>query len=234
MRKTFLLLTSFVVFLGLYSFSQDSTFIIPKGQIKKFRNGYIITPANDTLRGLIWINADDSICFIRVGTRVKSPLIGNCSDLPFITASEGRIKSLYRNGLFYEIHNTPPCDFATYLNVVVKGKLSLFILINHYEDARSAEAYSIFGGITGVMIGALASASDKPEDEYYDLKAYYIQKDNAEPLIMIPPGEKKFRAAFYPLIKDNPEFLKRIIGNPFDYDHLRSLVQLYNSTAERK
>jgi hypothetical protein len=60
-------LIGFSILFSLVSFSQDSTCIVQSGQIIKYRKGYVITTGNDTLRGLIWIEGDGAICFIRGG-----------------------------------------------------------------------------------------------------------------------------------------------------------------------
>jgi hypothetical protein len=232
--KNVYLLILFSTCLTLSSFSQDSTVIVQRGQISKYRKGYLITTSNDTLRGLIWIEGDGALCFIREGIKIKTPVAGNFTKIPYITAGDGYLKAFYRNGIFYEIHNVPPYNNSVFLEALERGPMTLYRLIANYEDAKKADASVNFGGLTGAMTGAMAAASDKPDEEYYSLKAYYVQKQPGNELVLIPKGEKNFREAFYPLIRNNPGFLKGIVGQSFDYYHIRDLVNLYNSTVKRK
>jgi hypothetical protein len=209
---------------------------VSRGNILKYRSGYLITSANDTLFGLIWHENDGSIYFIKKGTIIKTPIVGNFSQIPLISADNGRIKSFCRNGIFYEIHPVPPSYSPAFLNVLEQGKLTLYILISNYQDARTADNSTgglIGGGLAGAFIGTLSSANTKKEEEYYDVKAYYVQKKPGDELVLISRSEKKFREVFYPLIKDNPAFLKSLVGQSFDFDHLRALVKTYNLTANK-
>jgi len=72
----------FFILFFLSSYSQYSTVIIQRGQIIKYRQGYLITTGNDTLRGLIWIEGDGAICFIREGIKIKTPVAGNFTKIP--------------------------------------------------------------------------------------------------------------------------------------------------------
>jgi hypothetical protein len=225
MKKTLLLLIFLGGCLSPDLFSQDSTVIIQRGQILKYRKGYIITTSNDTLRGLIWIEGDGAICFIREGIKIKTPLAGNFTKIPYITAGDGYLKSFYRNGIFYEIHNVPPYNNSVFLETLEWGSMVLYRLIANYEDAKKANSY-----LAGAMENEANYGSNSTE-EYYSVKDYYVQKKTGNEIFLIPKGEKNFREAFYPLVKDNPGFLKGIVGQQFDYLHLRDLVQLYNSTS---
>jgi hypothetical protein len=209
---------------SLVSFSQDSVCVVKQGQIVKYRKGYLITPGNDTLRGLIWIEGDGVIYFIREGIKIKTPVVGKFTKIPYITAYDGSIKSFYRNGLFYEIHNIPPYNNSVFLEALERGPMTLYRLITDYIDAKQADSY---------LDGSLANEANygsSSVEEFYTVKAYYVQKQPGDELVLIPGGEKKFREAFYPLIKDNPVFLKELTGQAFDYYHLRDLVKQYNST----
>lgn len=229
--KHVFLLVCFSVYFNLGSFSQDSTVIVQRGQIIKYRQGYLITTGNDTLRGLIWIEGDGAICFIREGIKIKTPVAGNFTKIPYITAGDGSLKAFSRNGIFYEIHNVPPYNNSVFLEALEKGSLTLYRLIAGYEDAKQADIG------TGGLLPALANEAtygSNSREEFYSLKAYYIQKQPGNELIQIPGGDKKFREAFYPLVKDNPLFLKGLAGQTFDYYHLRDLVKQYNTTAYKK
>jgi hypothetical protein len=76
-----------------------------------------------------------------------------------------------------------------------------------------------------------ANKSNFKEEEYYSVKNYYVQRKTANQLFLIPNGEKKFRDAFIPLIRDNKKFIDNLVGQPVDYYHLRYLVQLYNEVS---
>lgn len=229
--KYTILLTCFFILDSLSSFSQDSTVIVQRGQIIKYRKGYLITPGNDTLRGLIWIEGDGAICFIREGIKIKTPVAGNFTKIPYITVGDGSLKAFYRNGIFYEIHNVPPYNNSVFLEALEKGTLTLYRLITDYADAKSNDVG--MGGMLPALANAATYGSNSTE-EFYSVKAYYVQKQPGGELVLIPGGEKKFREAFYPLIKDNPVFLKGLAGQSFDYYHLRDLVKQYNATAYKK
>ena len=220
--KNVTLFIGFFILFSLVSFCQDST-----GQIIKYRKGYLITPGNDTLRGLIWIEGDGAICFIREGIKIKTPVAGNFTKIPYITAGDGIMKAFYRNGIFYEIHNVPPYNNSVFLEALERGSLTLYRLIAGYEDAKQADSY-LDGSFTNE-----ANYGSNSVEEFYSVKAFYIQKQPGDDLVMIPGGEKKFREAFYPLIKDNPVFLKGLAGQSFDYYHLRVLVKQYNVTKNK-
>jgi len=225
--KYTILLTCFLISSSLCSFSQDSTVIVKRGQIIKFRKGYLITPGNDTLRGLIWIEGDGAICFIREGIKIKTPVAGNFTKIPYITAGDGIMKAFYRNGIFYEIHNVPPYNNSVFLEALERGSLMLYRLIAGYEDAKQADSY-LDGSLTNE-----ANYGSNSVEEFYSVKAFYVQKQPGNELVLLPGGEKNFREAFYPLIKDNPVFLKGLAGQSFDYYHLRDLVKQYNSTKNK-
>ncbi len=218
----------FFILFFLSSYSQDSTVIIQRGQIIKYRQGYLITTSNDTLRGLIWIEGDGAICFIREGIKIKTPVAGNFTKIPYITAGDGSLKAFYRNGIFYEIHNVPPYNNSVFLEAMERGSLTLYRLIAGYADAKQSDSF-----LDGSIVN-MANYGSNSTEEFYSLKAYYILKQPGNELIQIPGGDKKFREAFYPLVKDNPVFLKGLAGQTFDYYHLRDLVKQYNATAFKK
>jgi hypothetical protein len=223
--KSAIFLIWFPILFSLGSFSQDSTVIIQRGQIIKYRKGYLVTPGNDTLRGLIWIEGDGAICFIREGIKIKTPVAGNFTKIPYITAGDGIMKAFYRNGIFYEIHNVPPYDNSVFLETLEKGSLTLYRLITDYTDAKQSDLY-----LSGSLANEANYGSNNVE-EFFSVKAFYVQKQPGNEIVLIPGGEKKFKEAFYPLIKDNPVFLKGLAGQTFDYYHLRDLVKQYNSTS---
>jgi len=66
--KHILCLTVFLIFANLHSFSQDSTIIINKGRLLKYRWGYLITSKDDTVYGLIYHESDSKIYFIKGNT----------------------------------------------------------------------------------------------------------------------------------------------------------------------
>jgi hypothetical protein len=172
---------------------------------------------------LIWIEGDGALCFIREGIKIKTPIAGNTTKIPFITAGDGYVKAFYRNGIFYEVCNIPPYNNAVFLEPLERGALTLYVLINGYEDARKADSQ---------MGGLLENEANKTlytTEEYYRVKAYYVLKRPGNEPVLIPNGDKPFREAFYPLVKDNPAFLRGLAGQAFDYYHLRDLVKQYNS-----
>jgi hypothetical protein len=127
-----------------------------------------------------------------------------------------------------------------FLTVLVSGSMSLYCSLTDYQDANTEEAtfgflmFGLAGGIVSELIGSLESVANNnkfKEEEYYSVKDYFIQKKTANQLFLIPNGEKKFRNAFIPLIRDNKKFIDNLVGQPVDYYHLRYLVQLYNEVS---
>ena len=210
------------------SFCQDSVVVVQKGQILKYRKGYIITKENDTLRGLIWHESDGKIFFIRDGMKIKTPIMGNFSSIPFYTADDGSIKGFTRNGLVYIVRQVPPDNAPVFVNLLESGPLNLYYLLFNYSDQQQANQMVN----TGVLQNMANNAEGKTEAEYYDVMAYYLQKKADGPLIFIPKGEKKFRDAFIPLIRDNPVFVRGLAGQAVDYFHLHELVKQYNVTFQ--
>jgi hypothetical protein len=67
------------------------------------------------------------------------------------------------------------------------------------------------------------------------LRPIYVQKGATGPgIIMFPSSEKKYREVIYPLVKDNPAFLKSLVGQYFDFQHLVDNISKYNQTAGKK
>ena len=95
-----MLYLDFFILFFLSSYSQDSTVIIQRGKIIKYRKGYLVTPGNDTLRGLIWIERWCNLLHQR-WDKDKDVVAGNFTKIPYITAGDGSLKAFYRNGIFY-------------------------------------------------------------------------------------------------------------------------------------
>jgi hypothetical protein len=238
--KHILCLTVFLIFANLHSFSQDSTIIINKGRLLKYRWGYLITSKDDTVYGLIYHESDSKIYFIKKGSKIKVSLTKEPTTIPCIFAYDGTVKAFFRNKLFYVVRSIPPLENPVFLTVLVSGSMSLYCSLTDYQDANTEEAtfgflmFGLAGGIVSELIGSLESVANNnkfKEEEYYSVKDYFIQKKTANQLFLIPNGEKKFRNAFIPLIRDNKKFIDNLVGQPVDYYHLRYLVQLYNEVS---
>jgi hypothetical protein len=230
--KHSLLLIWFSFLLNFFSFAQDSIIVVQKGQILKYRKGYIITTQDDTIRGLIYHESDSRIFFIKEGQKVKTPVVGNFSIIPSITATEGSKKGFCRNGLFYTICCVPPDNNPVFLTVLEKGQLTLYCLLSNYSDQQLSNQMVTGGGLLNSMVN-MTNYDKNNDDEYYDVKAYYVRKTPNDQLILIPKGEKKFRDAFVPLIRDNHPFVQGLVGQTVDYYHLRSLIKQYNTTSQK-
>jgi hypothetical protein len=236
--KSTILTICLSVFICFVSYSQDSLFIMSRGNFIKYRKGYLVMSNNDTVRGLIALNrSSDTISFIKEGIHIKVKVFADFSEIPKICASEGKVKSFYRNRIFFETRKIPPDNNEVFLAVLEHGPLNLYILLCDLKDASVAKATAISAlglgvGLVGASILSIGNSSDNPEEEFYNVKAYYAQKKPSDTLIQIPSGERKFREAFYPMIKDNPTFLKELIGQSFDYNHLHDLVKQYNSSSK--
>jgi hypothetical protein len=226
--KNTALIIGITILLNLPSFSQDSICVVQKGQFLKYRNGYLITAKNDTIHGLIWHAGDDKIFFIRDGLKIKTPVIGNFSTVPAFSAADGRIRAFYRNGYFYEACKVPPDNNPVFITSMEKGPLNLYCLICNYADKQLADQ-----SVNPSLLSGMANSGAKTEDEYYDIKAYYVLKNPGNELIFIPKGEKKFQNVFLPLIRDNKIFVKELYMLSVDYYHIRNLVKEYNSTYSK-
>ncbi len=219
----------------LISFSQDSVCVIRKGQLLKYRKGYIITVKDDTIHGLIYHESDTGIMFISAGKKIKTTGLGKHSRIPYIPASYNIIKAFYRNGIFYKRCKIPPDGSLVYLALLENGPLKLYADIRNYADKAQADAMinqQMMGGLLGAYITEANEEKDI-EAEYYDLHSYYIQKDHAENLVYVPKGEQNFKKVFLPLIRDNNIFVKELYGQPINYYQTRSLVQRYNSITNK-
>lgn len=229
------LLSFFLLWFSLNGFSQDSVYIISGSELSKYRHGFIVTSENDTLKGLICVDSDEKICFIKNNIKIKrSSFFKESSDIPHFIACEGNIKAFYRNGLNYEVHKIPPNNVAVFLNVLEYGQIHLYRLINDYKGANSA--VNVIPGALGllVMLGNAANYKEGTEEEFFDIKAYYLQKGQEGQILYVPSSEKKYREVVYPLVKDNPAFLKSLVGQYFDFQHLVDNISKYNQTAGKK
>lgn len=212
--------------LGYSALSQDSVCVVQKGQFLKYRKGYVITIKGDTLKGMIWHKSDGEIFFIREGTTIKTPIFGSFSTIPVFSASDGRIRAFYRNGFCYIADIIPSESRAVFLAVLENGPITLYALLGNYSDLQMSDQFASPGLLTG-----LAYAGAKTEDEYYDVKCYFLRKGNGSALIRVPQGEKKFLNVFLPLIRDNKVFVKELPMLDVNFFHLRSLVKEYNATS---
>lgn len=210
--------------MNLVSFSQDSAIIVQKGQILKYRKGYIVTANGDTVRGLIYHESDSRIYFIREDYKIKLKVIGDFSTIPYFTAADGKIKAFYRNGISYTIRSIPPDARQVFLALIENGKIMLYGLICNYSDKGLSDQMVNPGFLSG-----LANTNNKTEDEYYNVK-YYILKQPDDKLIDLPTREKKFQEVFFPLIRDNHAFVIALRNQPADFYHLRDLVKQYNES----
>lgn len=217
------ILTLLYTIITLTTVAQESI-KITRGQLLKFRKGFIISNHNDSLFGLIWHSDDNVIYFIDKTTKIEFTTFGQPSTLTYYSAGNGYIQSFNRNNLTYVVKCIPPDNKAVFLTVLAKGKMNLFCLLYNYADARQANS----------TVGSLASLGDNTDktEEYYDLKAYYIQKSDTGKMFFIPSGEKKFRDVLIPLVRDNKKFLEEVRSYSIDYYHIGELVRLYNSTAD--
>ena len=213
-----------LILVNLVSFSQDSVIIVQKGQILNYRKGYIVTTKDDTVRGLIYHESDSGIFFIREDKKVKLQILGNFSTIPYFTTKEGKIKAFYRNGISYRIRSIPPDGRQVFLALMEEGKLLLYGLIFNYSDKGLSDQMVHPG-----FFSSLANGDTKTDEEYYNIK-YYLQKRPDDKLIFIPSREKKFQEVFFPLIRDNPAFVKTLRYQPADFYHLRDLIKQYNGS----
>jgi hypothetical protein len=228
------LLSFFLLLYSLNTFSQDSIYVLPKGQYLKYRKGYVITSKNDTIKGLIRVDTADKISFIKDSIKIKLSLFKEPSSIPYYQAGDGNIKAFYRNGLYYEVYNIPPGNGAVFLNVLEHGPINLYRQIYDYGGGNSA--FNIMPGALGLLvtIANAANHTDRAEEEFFEVKAYYVQKGKDGQILFVPGGEKKYREVVYPLIKDNPAFLKSLVGQYFDFQHLVENIKEYNFTLKNK
>jgi hypothetical protein len=199
---------------------------ITAAQLACFRKGFVVTQENDTVYALIDHAKPGGIFLIPLPAEFIQAGPLNTSDLPYIRASGNKVKFFMRNGLVYEPFPGKDED-GVFLTVLVKGPLTLYAQLSNYADhgflvtMRSAAYKSEKGYFTNF------------DDEYYDVVSCFIRKEADSTMTAIPAGEKKFRNAFIPLIRDNKTFLKTLEGQTIDYYHLKSLVGQYNATYGR-
>ena len=215
----------------LFSFSQDSICIIKKGQLLKYRQGFIITVKNDTIRGLIYHESDTGIMFINGSRKIKTTLLGKLSKIPYISSKDNIVKLFYRKGILYERCKIPPDSNWVFLAVLENGPLKLYAEICNYADKRTTDAM-MNQQMLGILFGALTTEANDDKDlesEYFDIHAYYFQKEHTNNLIYAPKGEHNFQKVFLPLVRDNKNFVKNLSGQSVNYFQIRSLVKQYNS-----
>jgi hypothetical protein len=164
------------------------------------------------------------IFFIREDQKVKLKIIGDFPTIPNFTADDGKIKSFYRNGISYTIQSIPPDDRQVFLTTLEDGRITLYGHIYNYSDKGLSDQI-----VNPGMISSMATGDRKTDEEYYDIR-YFIRKLPDGKLIDVPTGEKKFQNVFFPLIRDNPAFVKALRDQPADFYHLRDLIRQYNST----
>jgi hypothetical protein len=230
-------LFSFFLFLfSLSGFSQDSVYILQKKDISKFKKGFLITNDKDTLKGQIYQVSYEKIYFIKDGCKIEKAASGKLSNLPFFLAGDGNIKAFDRDGLYFESHNIFPNNTPVFLNVMDQGPINLYRLIYDYEDAGLDNGgwviFLVAGGALGGLVYGLANQNSLP-DKVHD-NAFYVQKGANNPVYFVPDSEKKYREVIYPLVKDNPAFLKSLVGQYFDFQHLVDNISKYNQTAGKK
>jgi hypothetical protein len=224
--KSTILTICFSVFICFISLSQDSIYIVSRPDIVKYRRGYLVMSNNDTVRGLIYHKFIDKIYFIKEGMKIKTPISGNFSSIPCFFASDPDLKGFYKDGLFFEGHPIYPNSPPLFLHALERGSLNLYQVVLYVPNESSADA-ALDGAFTN-----MAKYPDKSSAENYNNGGYFVQRGKDEEAIPIPQKDKNFREAFYPLIKDNPTFLKGLVGRSFDYEHLHDLVKEYNSTSK--
>jgi hypothetical protein len=223
----------FYFLLSSASFSQDSVYILQKKDFDKFKKGYLVTYDKDTLKGQIYLESYEKIYFIKEGSKIKNAATGKLSDLPFFLAGDGNIKAFNRDGLSFEFQNIFPKNTPVFLNIMEQGPINLYRLIYDYEDAGMENGGWIkLFGIAGILSYELIKQNSTPDKVYEN--AYYVQKGPNTPVYFVPDGEKKYREVVYPLIKDNPAFLKTLVGQYFDYQHLAENIKQYNATLKTK
>ena len=202
------------------AFGQIGKTTLTSGQLVLFRRGYIVTNEDDTIYALICHASDSVIYLINPSIKIKGKRVSKPVELPFTTAGDGRVKSFLRNGLRYE-----PCKIGNgqtiFLTVLKKGPLTLYAQLYQYAD--NGFYYTLSKDTTN-------SFTRNFDDEYYDIKAYYLKKEPAGPITHVPKSTNRFRKIFYPLTLDNKKFIESIYGQNVNYNNISQLVEQYNST----
>jgi hypothetical protein len=230
----FALLTIFFsIIITMASFSQDSVYILQKKDLNKFKKGFLVSYDKDTLKGQIYLESYEKIYFIKEGSKIKNAASGKLSNLPFFLAGDGNIKAFNRDGLSFEFQKISPNNTPVFLNIMEQGPITLYRLIYDYEDAGLENGGWVrFFGTAGILAYELIKQNSTPDKVYNN--AYYVKKGPNGPVYFVPDGEKKYREVVYPLIKDNPAFLKSLVGQYFDFQHLVENIRQYNATMINK
>ncbi len=226
--KCNVLISLLLLFLFFGAYGQDSVCVVQKGQFLKYRRGYLITIQGDTMNGMVWHKSADKIFFIREGIKISTPIFGSFSTVPAFAAADGRIRGFYRNGLPYVVASIPPDNTPVFLTVLETGPITLYALLANYSDLQLSDQFASPGLLTG-----LAYYGAKTDDEYYQVKDYFLCKGSDKPLVRVPQGDNKFQHVFLPLIRDNELFLKELPKLQVNFYHIRSLVKEYNETFIR-
>jgi len=214
-----------LLFTGSGSTAQDTSTVISPNQFVKYRLGYIVTVNKDTIPGLICHDQMDVVRYIKASSNLEVNPFRQQSEVAYSFPNKP-VRAFVRNGMLYEAQAVPPDSNFLFLAVLVRGTMTLYALIGNYCDNGFERTIREAGGLSRL------SYSTNYNDEYYLVREYYIGKKPLQALVRLPHEEYKFNKVFVPLVRDNKKFLRESEPVTYDIYHLRTLVELYNSTSQ--
>jgi hypothetical protein len=206
-------------------------FILTSGlsaQAPAFREGYVITIYNDTIRGLISNAAEDEVVLKDSQGYEKT----------FIPAD---LKGFERCNMEFITYAIPGDSTKIFLAHLLKGTIDLFGTVVTENQTDAVAAGLMFGGLAGGLIGAAASGTlDTPgagtfnndcKGDRYSIGAFYLRKASTGKPLRVPNGRKKFNDFMIPLMRDHMEVVREIPEAMFYSGNLISIVKQYNAVA---
>jgi hypothetical protein len=197
-------------------------------QAPAFRDGYVITIYNDTIRGMISNVAEDEVILKDSRGYEK-------------TLSPVDLNGFVRCNMEFTTFSNPGDSTRIFLAHLLKGTIDLFGTVLPENQTDAVAAGLLFGGLAGGLIGAAASGSfDTPgagtynndcKDEHFSIGAFYLRKGGTEKPIKVPNGRKKFNDFMIPLMRDHLEVVREIPEAMFYTGNLISIVRQYNNAA---
>jgi hypothetical protein len=198
-----------------------------------YRQGYLVTYSNDTIRGFLYpwneyevrfTNDHKNVVVYHSGDSVKSFFWQRMEFINAnVTDSPDKIFIVKRVGGIIDLYATIQCKLCT--KSLLKEIQTSGPVQNLPKDMEG------FG--TGRYKGPNIFTGTSYLQPCITITNYFIDKNSGTTVSFVPPGRKQFRDFFIPLIQDNIAFLESIDRKDLDYRHLHSLVELYNHTINQ-
>jgi hypothetical protein len=192
-----------------------------------FREGYVITVYNDTIRGLILNNSEEEITFKDSQNNKK-------------TFYPGDLKGFRRCNMEFITFSVPGDTALLFIAHLLYGTIDLFGTIIP-DNTSGAAPMGLVGGALGGLIGAVEGGAigeagsglrgNDCKDDYYSIGAFYLRKGSSDSLRKVPNGRKKFNGMMIPLMRDHLDVVRSIPDEMFFTGNTISIVRQYNAAA---